>query len=464
MYQEKIDVEAAKQTAIATTCGELAVTCSQMAGELDTAAEHMARQVNELAELDQVVASLELDQRAIADSTDEAKLLSAQACERLDKGAERITAAVDGFRPVIDLMARLGSHVTNFAAVMEQVQQVSRSIEQIARTTNMLALNATIEAARAGEAGKTFAVVAAEVKALAGSSSAAAEEIRHAVGKLADEASGLVSQISSGVEQSHAAEDRLESVTAALQDVTQLVVMLDAQSDSIARSSAQVHAKGAQVRESVSRVISAVEVNGKGLDATRRGILAMEDKSNSLFHEVIVAGLSPRDLAIVELASSVRDELVALAEAALASGSLTLTQLFDTDYRRIPNSNPERFRTGLSDWADANWRPLFDAACHRDQAILMSSANDMNGFLPTHMSEHSRTPTGDPAHDIKHCRNGRKMLSDTDRKAKESSAPFFMSVYRQEGDGTNYVVVRNVHVPIVINGRRWGDYEVAYRL
>ena len=89
------------------------------------------------------------------------------ACEQLDTGAERVNAAVTEFRSVIDLVARLGTHVTNFAAVMEQVQQVSQSIEQIAKTTNMLALNAAIEAARAGESGRGFAVVADEVRALA---------------------------------------------------------------------------------------------------------------------------------------------------------------------------------------------------------------------------------------------------------------------------------------------------------
>src|SRR3546814_20393077 len=72
----------------------------------------------------------------------------------LFRSAERVNAAVTEFRSVIDLVARLGTHVTNFAAVMEQVQQVSQSIEQIAKTTNMLALNAAIEAARAGDAGR----------------------------------------------------------------------------------------------------------------------------------------------------------------------------------------------------------------------------------------------------------------------------------------------------------------------
>lgn len=94
----------------------------------------------------------------------------------------------------------------------------------------------------------------------------------------------------------------------------------------------------------------------------------------------------------------------------------------------------------------------------------MSSAGDMNGFLPTHITDCSRAPTGDIEHDTAHCRNGRILFDETDAAAKRSSAPYFMAVYRQEGDGTNYVTVRNVYMPAVINGRRWGDVEVAYQL
>ena len=39
-----------------------------------------------------------------------------------------------------------------------------------------------------------------------------------------------------------------------------------------------------------------------------------------------------------------------------------------------------------------------------------------------------------------------------------------MAVYRQEGDGKQYRVVRNIYIPLVLNGRRWGDFELAYSL
>ena len=111
---------------VASDCGELAVGCSDAAGRIKRATDQMERQISELGRLEEFVVGLENDQRQIADSTDEAKLLSARACEQLDAGAERVNGAVTEFRSVIDLIARLGAHVTNFAAVMEQVQQVSQ--------------------------------------------------------------------------------------------------------------------------------------------------------------------------------------------------------------------------------------------------------------------------------------------------------------------------------------------------
>jgi methyl-accepting chemotaxis protein len=465
MYLDKITqgVPMLDQSA-ATHSGELAVGCSEAAGQIERATDQMQRQISDLAELDEVASALELDQRQIAEAADEARMLSAQAYDRLDKGTERVNAAVVEFRAIISLISRLGVHVTNFATVMEQVQQVTKGIETIARTTNMLALNATIEAARAGEAGKTFAVVASEVKKLAQNSSSAAEEIRTAVSKLVEEAAGLVTEIQSGVDQSSKAEERLETVTAVLAETTRLVSQLDESGERVAQASVEVHAKGQAVRGALDTVIGSVRDNAVLLEATRGNVLHMEATSNKLFNAVISAGVSPRDTEIVELAARARDELVGLTEAAIARGELTLAQLFDTDYRLVPGTNPELYRTGLSDWADSHWRPLFDRLRTTHASVIMCSAADMNGFLPTHVTEHSRAPIGELAHDTRYCRNGRILLDEIDKQAKASQAPYFMSVYRQEGDGTNYVVVRNVYSPVIIQGLRWGDFEVAYQI
>jgi methyl-accepting chemotaxis protein len=73
-------------------------------------------------------------------------------------------------------------------ANIQQIHNISSSINDIARQTNLLALNASIEAARAGEAGKGFAVVAEEVKKLAEQSKEASDTIASIINTVLEDA------------------------------------------------------------------------------------------------------------------------------------------------------------------------------------------------------------------------------------------------------------------------------------
>ncbi|PKP93334.1 MAG: chemotaxis protein [Alphaproteobacteria bacterium HGW-Alphaproteobacteria-14] len=447
---------------IPESCGAVTVGCTDVAGVVEAVIASSRSLRSEHEALAETVRALEADQNKVAEASDEARLLSERAIERLNEGTSLIQSSLGQIAGLIELVDTLGQHVTSFSAAMEQVRRSAQDIDNIAETTNILALNATIEAMRAGDAGRTFAVVAAEVKSLANDTRKATEEIAQTIDALGGEAEVVITRIEAGAKASGEARASVARIESSLSNVGALVEEVDKQNDVIARSTGTISSHVDKVQRVLSSYDAASRSNEERLHGAHRKMEELEITASEMFDRIVQAGLSPEDSAMVSQAQAMMAELTQHTEAALASGAVTMAALFDTDYVPVPGTNPQLFRTRVTEWAHAEWRPFLDRAKASDPRVLAVACTDLNGFLPTHLTERSRKPTGDLAHDTKYCRNGRLMFDTIDRKAKASTAPYMMAVYRQEGDGNNYVVVRNVYVPLVIGGRRWGDFELAY--
>ena len=447
---------------IPEACGKVTVGCSDVAGIVQGVIDSFGHLRSEYVELQGTVRALDDDQRKVLEASDEARLLSERAIERLNDGSMMISNSLNEIGNLLSLVETLTEHVTGFAAAMDQVRRSSQEIDQIAETTNILALNATIEAMRAGEQGRTFAVVANEVKTLASETRKATEEIGRTIDMLGSEAEQVIEKIESGAQASSQAKNSVGSIEDTMRSVTELLLEVDGQQDQIARNTATISDHVHRVQDVLNDFDTAVTGNETKLETAHDRIEDLEMTASEMFDQLVKAGLSPDDSQMVEKARRYAEEVTKVAEAALADGSLTMEQLFDQNYRHVPGTNPKQYRTALNDWADANWRPINDRVVAEGGAIMMCSQADMKGFLPTHITDRCRQPTGDITHDTTYCRNGRIMLYAIDKKAKQQNDAYMMAVYRQEGDGKNYVVVRNVYVPVVINGRRWGDFELAY--
>jgi methyl-accepting chemotaxis protein len=86
----------------------------------------------------------------------------------------------------------------------------------------------------------------------------------------------------------------------------------------------------------------------------------------------------------------------------------------------------------------------------------------VNGYLADPPVGALQTPGPDPVWNDAHCRNKRIFMDDTTRNAINSNKPAMLATYRMEL-GDKYIPVKNVFVPLWINGRRWGNFELAYR-
>ena len=448
--------------AVARDCGSLSIECSDVAGYVSGVATRISENLKMLDQLEEVTTRLLTDQGRVADSTDEARLLAEQAKAKLDAGREAIDGTIEGFKGLTELVVQLGERMAGFASAMSQVQTVSSTIEAIARKTNMLALNATIEAARAGDAGRSFAVVAAEVKKLAHDTRAATSQIASTIGELTREAGAVTSEIKTGVDRSREAQKGFGQISDTVREVSEIVGMVDRQTEGIAHSTSMIQTSVDRVKAGLTDFAGDARDNGQELLSARERLQHLESMSNTMLDTLANSGAEIDDTPFILKAQDAMRAIQAAVERAIAAGEVTEDQVFDRNYKLVEGSNPAQYETGFCEVADKYVRPILDRFKGGDSRIIGSAITDVNGYLPTHLSERSHEPGPDPVWNDAHCRNKRIFMDETTRNAINSNRPALLATYRMEL-GDKYIPVKNVFVPLWVNGRRWGNFELAYR-
>ncbi|WP_122456316.1 methyl-accepting chemotaxis protein [Pseudomonas viridiflava] len=153
--------------------------------------------------------------------------ISQQTDVSAQRGAEVVQNTVQTMRKISQEMESASSGIEALGKQSLLISSIVQTIGGIAQQTNLLALNAAIEAARAGEQGRGFAVVADEVRQLAGRTSAATEEIVSVVQQnqaLADEAVRGMANSRSQAEQGLLLANEAGSVIVEIQEGAKQVV------------------------------------------------------------------------------------------------------------------------------------------------------------------------------------------------------------------------------------------------
>ena len=249
-------------SAAATDLGDRSETLN---GAVD-AAGHRSTSVASAAE--QASASVEAVASAAEELTASIREVSSQ-----------VASSADAARASTNQAAESSEQLDRLNTAVAGVDEIVRSINDVAEQTNLLALNATIEAARAGEAGKGFAVVASEVKTLAAQTQKLTEEIGKRLGEIRSSSGDAISSTRDIIGRIREIDTTTQALAAAVEEQTSATGEIS--------SSAQQAADGARtVSEDIAGVQTAVDESSSVADAVNSSARQLQDSAESLRTEV----------------------------------------------------------------------------------------------------------------------------------------------------------------------------------
>lgn len=246
---------------------QVAGTTTELSGLVDTVAEQSKRSEQSMAvqhrETEQVATAIN-EMSAAAHEVAESAKSAAQAARQTDQEAASAKRVVD---QSISSIHGLVGEIRDSGQTMEHLRQDVQSIvgvleviRSIAEQTNLLALNAAIEAARAGEAGRGFAVVADEVRALASRTQQSTGEIQSMIDRLQKATGEAVTAMQRATEMGENTREKSNLAGSSLDEIARLIATISQMNAHIANAAQEQTVVAEEINRSVHQIANGVDV------------------------------------------------------------------------------------------------------------------------------------------------------------------------------------------------------------
>jgi len=246
---------------IAESSRQLAEHAQDLAASVDAASASTQEQKQDTGQVVSAVGQMASSVQEVAQSAQQ----SSTAANEADSAANQGRAEVDSTRRRI---SELEQEVRMATEVVDELRrhsgditQVLEVIREIAEQTNLLALNAAIEAARAGEAGRGFAVVADEVRALASRTKESTTQINELICNVQSGAEQAAQAMHRSAEQSEGSLQQALRASESLETITQQVGAISGMNLQIASAVEEQSAASEEIQRSLDNIMRTADSN-----------------------------------------------------------------------------------------------------------------------------------------------------------------------------------------------------------
>ena len=448
---------------LANKIGGLGVELADVAGNVQEVAQRVSAQSDRFGHLQKTAETMVAANHNIANASQAVQTATSAAVGEIAQSRIAVDTAVKHIAELVEAVGRIETRLGAVGSALAQVAKVSGSIEAIAKQTNLLALNATIEAARAGEAGKGFAVVASEVKGLA-------EATRKATHLIGDTVRDLDGQVGNLIGESNDVSSRAKSAGEGAEQIQSIIVRMQEgftsvgrEIDGVAKAATSNLAHCDSVIDELGHLAKGVDLSSNDLKHADERVARLLDVSEELIALIADSGVETSDAPLIRVVVDTARRISDAFEAAVARGEITVDQLMDENYRKIPGTDPSQYLTNYIEFTDRILPPIQDPIQKSDPRIVFCVAWAKGGYLPTHNPNY-RLPQGpDPVWNNANCRNRRLFKDRAVQKVAANTRPFLLQTYRRDMGGGNFVLMKDLSSPIHIRGRHWGAFRMGFR-
>ena len=234
---------------IAGSATQLGAAAEELSAVTEEASRGLQQQNDEIEQAATAVNEMTAAVEEVARNAVSTSEASNQSTHAAREGRDQVVKTVDAIQTMTHDVQNTAQMIEGLAEQGRDIGKVLDVIRAIAEQTNLLALNAAIEAARAGEAGRGFAVVADEVRALAHRTAQSTQEIEKMVAGIQNGTGEAVSSMQQSNQRTQTTLEMARAAGVALEQITQSIHQINERNLVIASASEEQ----AQVSREVDR-------------------------------------------------------------------------------------------------------------------------------------------------------------------------------------------------------------------